>query len=391
MAQATSRPLRGAAPSRHPVPRPARPSGSAVFAVIAALLLPACARAADSLGARAFEGLPPRAPDPSEGSPYGGLHLWWWAVFIGIVATLLFVDLFVLHRHARRDSLRASVAWSAVCVGTGLLFSFFVYYVRGHQAALSYLTAFLVEESLSVDNLFVFLAIFGYFGVKPEYQHRVLFWGILSALVMRAIMIFAGSALLDRFHWLIYVFGAFLIVTGIKLFLHRNHRQRPEDGRVLRLARRVIPSTSRFDGSRFLTIENGRRVATPLLMALILVEVTDVIFAVDSIPAIFAVTRDPFIVFTSNIFAILGLRSLYFLLAGMMDRFRYLKTGLAAVLVFVGAKMALADAWKVPALLSLGVILVILGVAVWASLRAARGSGAASAAGHSGGSNRLSS
>ncbi len=314
-----------------------------------------------------------------------------WVGFLAFVLAMLALDLGVFHRRAHVVGFREAAIWSGVWVGLAMIFNVFIWRAFGSQRGIEFLTGYLIEKSLSVDNIFVFVVIFAGLAIPAAYQHRVLFWGILSALVMRAIMIFAGSALLDRFHWLIYVFGAFLIVTGIKLFLHRNHRQRPEDGRVLRLARRVIPSTSRFDGSRFLTIENGRRVATPLLMALILVEVTDVIFAVDSIPAIFAVTRDPFIVFTSNIFAILGLRSLYFLLAGMMDRFRYLKTGLAAVLVFVGAKMALADAWKVPALLSLGVILVILGVAVWASLRAARRSGAASAAGHSGGSNRLAS
>jgi tellurite resistance protein TerC len=212
------------------------------------------------------------------------------------------------------------------------------------------------------------VVIFTALRIPSEYQHRVLFWGILSALVMRAIMIFAGAAMIARFHWLIYLFGAFLILTGIKLFLQRGKEDSPEKSWAMRLAYRVIPSTDRFDGSRFFTRVDGRRLATPLFMALILVEITDVIFAVDSIPAIFAITLDPFIVFTSNIFAILGLRSLYFLLADLVDKFRYLKVGLAAVLVFVGVKMTIVDIYKIPALASLAVVTALLGLSIVASL-----------------------
>jgi tellurite resistance protein TerC len=218
----------------------------------------------------------------------------------------------------------------------------------------------------------VFVAIFTALGIPALYQHRVLFWGILSALVLRAGMIFAGAAMLERFHWLIYVFGGFLVFTGVKLYVHRNAHRNLEEGWMTRIARRMVPSTPRLDGERFFTREDGRRLATPLFMALVLVEVTDVLFAVDSIPAVFAITVDPFIVFTSNIFAILGLRSLYFALAGLMDRFRHLKIGLAAVLVFVGAKMTLVDAVKIPPLASLAVVLALLAASILPTLLAGK-------------------
>ena len=219
----------------------------------------------------------------------------------------------------------------------------------------------------------MFVVLFSSLGIPAQDQHRVLFWGILSALVLRAVMIFAGAAMLARFHWVIYIFGGFLIVTGIKLFLQRNSEPEPEKSWVLRTVRRFLPTTSKYDGQRFFTVENGRRVATPLFLALLLVEVSDVIFAVDSIPAIFAVTTDPFIVFTSNIFAILGLRSLFFLLAGLVARFVYLKVGLAAVLVVVGIKMTIVDFVKIPSLVSLVIILAILGTSIIASLARAPG------------------
>jgi len=295
-----------------------------------------------------------------------------WAGFIAFVLAMLAVDLGVFHRKAHVVGVREALAWSGVWVGLALLFNLGVWHWFGAERGLEFLTGYLIEKSLSIDNVFVFVVIFGALGIPALYQHRVLFWGIVSALGMRAAMIFAGSALLSRFHWLIYLFGAFLVLTGVKLYLQRAKEQHPEDGLVLRLARRVIPSTGRLDGEHFFTRENGRRVATPLFLALLLVEVTDVIFAVDSIPAIFAITLDPFIVFTSNIFAILGLRSLFFLLAGMVDRFRYLKVGLSAVLVFVGAKMTLIDLYKVPPALSLAVVLAILGTAVGASLWVSR-------------------
>ncbi len=295
-----------------------------------------------------------------------------WAGFIVFVIAMLALDLGVFHRKSHAVGFKEAAVWSGVWVTLALLFNAGIWWRFGAQPGIEFLTGYLIEKSLSVDNIFVFVIVFAALGIPSLYQHRVLFWGILTALVLRAVMIFAGVAMLERFHWLIYVFGGFLILTGIKLFVQRNKEDHPEDGFALRMARRIIPSTSRLDGPRFLTVENGRRLATPLLMALILVEITDVIFALDSIPAIFAVTRDPFIVFTSNIFAILGLRSLFFLLAGMVEKFSYLKVGLAGVLVFVGLKMTLVDFVKVPPAASLGVIALMLGASIVASLLKAR-------------------
>jgi tellurite resistance protein TerC len=295
-----------------------------------------------------------------------------WASFIAFVVAMLAVDLGVFHRKAHAVGFREAAGWSVVWIALALLFNLWVWRAFGPEHGLEFLTGYLVEKSLSVDNVFVFLVVFSSLAIPAAYQHRVLFWGILGALVLRAGMIFAGSALLERFHGLIYAFGAFLVFTGVKLFLHRHDTPHPENGLVMRLARRWIPSTARLHGPRFVAVEDGRRVATPLLFALLLVEVTDVVFAVDSIPAIFAITRDPFIVFTSNIFAILGLRSLFFLLAGLVDRFRYLKVGLSAVLVFVGAKMAAVDVLEVPPAVSLATIASLLGLSVAASLWASR-------------------
>lgn len=295
-----------------------------------------------------------------------------WGGFIVFVLAMLALDLGVFHRSAHVVRFKEALAWSAVWVGLALLFNLGIWWKFGAEPAVQFLTGYLIEKSLSIDNIFVFVIVFSALGIPSLYQHRVLFWGILSALVLRAAMIFAGVAMLQRFHWLIYFFGAFLIFTGIKLFLNRNQEEHPENGAAMRWARRVIPSTSRFDSHHFFTRENGRWLATPLLMALLLVEVTDVIFALDSIPAIFAVTRDPFLVFTSNIFAILGLRSLFFLVAGMVEKFSYLKVGLSAVLVFVGTKMAVVDFVKVPAFVSLAVIAALIGGSVVASLLKAR-------------------
>lgn len=295
-----------------------------------------------------------------------------WLGFIGFVIVMLALDLGVFHRKAHVISMKEALIWSAVWIGLALLFNVGVWHWFGGERGLEFLTGYLIEKSLSIDNIFVFVVIFAALGVPALLQHRVLFWGILSALVLRAGMIFGGTALLARFHWLIYLFGAFLVFTGIKLFLSRGGNADPKQGLVMRLATRLVPSTDRFDGEKFFTVRDGKRVATPLFMALLLVEATDVVFAVDSIPAIFAVTSDPFIVFTSNIFAILGLRSLFFLLAGIVDKFRYLKTGLAAVLVFVGIKMAAVDFYKVPPLVSLAVIASILGASIGASLWASR-------------------
>jgi tellurite resistance protein TerC len=291
-----------------------------------------------------------------------------WLGFLVFVLVMLAVDLGIFHRKAHVVGYREALTWSLVWVALSLVFGAGVWWKFGPERGIEFLTGYLIEKSLSVDNIFVFVVIFGSLGIPRIYQHRVLFWGILFALVLRAAMIFAGTAMLAKFHWLIYVFGAFLVVTGIKIFLNREEEESPEEGWVMRTARRFIPTTARLDGEHFFVKEGGRRLATPLFMALVLVEVSDVVFAVDSIPAIFAITRDPFIVFTSNIFAILGLRSLFFLLAEMVDKFRYLKVGLSAVLVFVGVKMVAVEFFKIPALVSLFVILLILGISVVASL-----------------------
>jgi tellurite resistance protein TerC len=299
-----------------------------------------------------------------------------WAVFIGFVLVMLALDLGVFHRKSHTVSFKEAAVWSAVWVALSLLFSGWIFLDLGTQAGTEYLTGYVIEKSLSIDNIFVFVMIFGALGIPNIHQHRVLFWGILTALVLRALMIFAGAAAIERFHWLIYVFGGFLVLTGVKMFFTRNKTEDTAESGLMRFVRKVIPSTTRYDGSRFITKEERggrlRRVATPLMLALILVEISDVIFAVDSIPAIFAITTDPFIVFTSNIFAILGLRSLYFLLAGMVDRFRYLKIGLAAVLTFVGVKMLIMDFIKIPPVVSLAVILVMLGASIWFSMVATR-------------------
>jgi tellurite resistance protein TerC len=295
-----------------------------------------------------------------------------WVGFNVFVLVMLALDLGVFHRKAHVVSVREASIWSAVWIGLALLFNLGIWHYLGPQKGVEFLTGYLIEKSLSVDNIFVFALIFGYFAVPEEYQHRVLFWGILGALVMRAIFIAAGAALLASFHWIIYVFGAFLIVTGIKMVLTPAKGLEPEKNPVVRLVRRLFPVSDRYHGQRFFVRDRGILTATPLFVVLALVETTDLIFAVDSIPAIFAVTSDPFIVYTSNVFAILGLRSLYFLLAGVMSKFEYLKHGLAAILVFVGTKMAIIDLYKIPSTVSLGVVAAILAIAVVASLARAR-------------------
>jgi tellurite resistance protein TerC len=298
--------------------------------------------------------------------------IWEWAAFGGLVLVMLSLDLGVFHRKDHVVGPREALAWSLVWIALALAFGAYVWLRHGAGSGLAYLTGYVIEKSLSVDNIFVFVVIFGALGIPALYQHRVLFLGILSALVLRGAMIAAGAALLERFHWIIYVFGGFLVLTGVKLFLARGAVSHPEQSAAFRALKRVVPATPRLAGNGFFTVEDGKRVATPLFFALALIEFTDVVFAVDSIPAIFAITRDPFIVFTSNIFAILGLRSLYFLLASFVERFTYLKPSLAAVLVFVGAKMALVDFVKVHPALSLGVVMLILVTGVVASIIAAR-------------------
>jgi tellurite resistance protein TerC len=294
--------------------------------------------------------------------------LWVWIAFNGFVLAMLALDLGVFHRTSHEVKLREALAWSAVWVALALAFNALIWSRYGQQRALEFLTGYLIEKSLSVDNIFVFVLIFTYFRVPAQYQHKVLFWGILGALLMRAAFIAAGVTLIQRFHWIIYVFGGFLVVTGIRMAVQQDKEIHPERNPVLRLAKRLMPVSTSYDGDRFFTMQGGRRAATPLFVALLLVETTDLIFAVDSIPAILAITQDPFIVYTSNVFAILGLRSLYFALAGVVRMFHYLSIGLAGVLVFVGGKMLLVDVVKVPTALSLGVIAVILAVSVVASV-----------------------
>jgi len=294
------------------------------------------------------------------------------SVFTLFILAMLALDLGVFQRKAHAPSFREAGAWYAFWVSLSLAFNLGVYIWRGTQPALEFLTGYILEASLSMDNVFVFAVIFSYMGVPAQYQHRVLFWGILGALIMRAAFIAAGVALISRFEWVLYVFGIFLVVTGVKLFLQKHEEIHPERSPVLRLARRIFPVTETYEGAAFFVRRAGRVFATPLFPILIMVETTDVIFATDSIPAIFAVTRDPFIVYTSNVFAILGLRTLYFLLAGAVNRFRYLRPGLSLVLIFVGAKMLASHFIKVPIWLSLLVISAILAAAIVASLRSDR-------------------
>jgi len=291
-----------------------------------------------------------------------------WIFFNLFVLGMLALDLGVFHRKAHSVSIKEAAIWSSVWVGLALIFNFGVYFTWGQEKALEFLTGYVIEKSLSVDNLFVFLMIFQYFNTPAEYQHRILFWGIVGALVLRAVFIAAGAALLTNFHWMIYVFGGFLVVTGIKMMLQGDEKIEPEHNPVVRLFRRMMPVSHEYHGQNFFIVKNGKRQATLMMLVLIVVETTDVIFAVDSIPAIFAVTQDPFIVYTSNVFAILGLRALYFMLAGIMGMFVYLKVGLSFVLCFVGTKMLLVDVYKIPIGVSLAVIGGVLALAILASL-----------------------
>ncbi len=291
-----------------------------------------------------------------------------WVVFNIFVLTMLALDLGVFHRKAHVIKIKEALVWSAVWITLALLFNLGIYFWRGPETALEFLTGYLIEKSLSVDNIFVFLLIFSYFGVLPLYQHKVLFWGILGALIMRAVFIAAGITLIEKFHWTIYLFGAFLVLMGIKMALQKERKIKPERNPLLRLFRRWVPVTDDYAEGRFFVKRAGRYLATPLVIVLIVVETTDVIFAVDSIPAILAITLDPFIVYTSNVFAILGLRALYFALAGVMELFHYLHYGLSTVLVFVGIKMLLADLYKIPVSIALSVVAGILLVSVMASI-----------------------
>jgi tellurite resistance protein TerC len=294
--------------------------------------------------------------------------LWAWIGFSAFVLTMLAVDLGIFQRKPREVSLKEALGWSAVWIGLAMVFNVGIYHRHGGEKALQFLTGYLVELSLSVDNLFVFLLVFGYFKVPAQYRHKVLFWGILGALIMRAVFIAAGVTLIAKFHWIIYVFGALLVASGIKMTLQKNKEMLPERNPMLKLFRRVMQVSPEYQGGQFFVKQHGQTLATPLFVVLLILESTDLVFAVDSVPAVLAITPDPFIVFTSNVFAILGLRSMFFALEGVMKRFHYLHYGLSAVLVFVGTKMLLAGFYKIPTWVSLSVIVSILSVSMIASL-----------------------
>jgi tellurite resistance protein TerC len=291
-----------------------------------------------------------------------------WGSFLALIFAMLALDLGVFNRKEHRIGLREAVFWSVVWTIIALIFNAWVYYRFGSQLGIEFLTAYVIERALSFDNIFVFIVIFNYFAVRAEHQHRVLFWGILGALIFRGIFIAMGTALLARFDWLILVFGAFLAYTGVKILTQKETEVHPERNPVVRIFQKLVPLTNQYHGKSFFIREGGRLVATPLMLVLVVVEATDVVFAVDSIPAVFGVTRDAFIVFTSNIFAILGLRALYFLLAGLMHKFRYLSVGLGLVLVFIGVKMLIHNWVHIPTALSLGIVLAILAASVVVSL-----------------------
>jgi tellurite resistance protein TerC len=293
-----------------------------------------------------------------------------WIGFTVLVVVLLALDLGVLNRRAHVLTIKEAMSWSLGLIAFALLFGLLILWREGTRSALEYYTGYLIELSLSVDNLFVFILIFGYFGVPAQAQPKVLKWGILGAIVMRLVMIMLGALLLERFEWIIYVFGGILVITGIRMLRQQEARIEPERNPIVRLARRVLPFADAYDGAKFTTrTGTGRRLFTPLLIVLLVVEWSDLVFAIDSIPAIFAVTRDPFLVYSSNVFAILGLRALFFVLAGMMERFVYLKPGVALILVFVGLKMTLSNWLHLPITVSLAVIVVTLAGAVGLSLR----------------------
>jgi tellurite resistance protein TerC len=308
--------------------------------------------------------------------------IWLWIGFNLFVLLMLALDLGVFHKHSHAVSTKEAAIWSVVWISLSLLFNVGLYFFwdvisptsayTNAEASLAFFTGYLIEKSLSVDNIFVFILIFTFFAVPAAYQHRILFWGIIGALFMRGALIAVGATLLKEFHWVIYLFGGFLIFTGIRMALHKNEEVHPENNPLVKLLRRIMPVTDDYESEKFFVRKAGVLMATPLFLVLLIIESTDLIFAVDSIPAIFAVTEDPFIVYTSNVFAILGLRSLYFLLANVMDKFQYLKLGLAVVLTFVGVKMVIVDLYKIPVGVSLGVIAGILGISIAASMWKAR-------------------
>ena len=294
--------------------------------------------------------------------------VYWWIFFAVFILAMLALDLGVFNRRTHVIKLKESMLWTSFWVTLALLFCAGIYFFYGHNKAMEFLAGYLIEYSLSIDNLFVFLLLFRYFCVPPEYEHKTLFWGILLALVTRGVFIFAGVALINKFHWVMYVFGLFLVFTGVKMAMGRESEVHPDKNIAIRALRIFIPVTHVFSGAKFFVIENGRRFATPMLAVLLALETTDIIFAIDSIPAVLAITTDPFIVYTSNVFAILGLRSLFFAISGLMKLFHHLHYGLAVILSFVGVKMLIADFFKIPVGASLAVIVGVLAISVISSL-----------------------
>jgi tellurite resistance protein TerC len=291
-----------------------------------------------------------------------------WIGFLAFVAFMLALDLGVFHRKSHEVKIKEALIWSAVWICLALVFNYGIFIFMGKEKAVEFLTGYVIEKSLSIDNLFVFIMVFTYFNVNTKYQHKILFWGILGALIMRAIFIFAGVALIEKFHWIIYVFGGFLIFTGVKMLFHKDEKLNPDKNPLVILFKKFFPVTETIHGSRFFVKINAKTVATPLFIVLLVIEFTDLIFAVDSIPAILAISNDTFIIFTSNVFAILGLRALYFALAGITKYFYYLKYGLSAILVFVGVKMVMAEFYKIPVVYSLLTILGILVLSILFSM-----------------------
>jgi tellurite resistance protein TerC len=308
---------------------------------------------------------------------------WLWAVFVAIVVVALFVDFVVLKKQGAHEvGVREAIHWSMIWVAISFVFNGLFWWAikestgdvaQANEKALEFLTGYLIEKSLAVDNIFVFLMVFSYFAVPPAYQKRVLMIGIIGAIVLRTLMILVGGWLLQQFHWILYLFGAFLVLTGIKMWWAAGKEQSLDENPALKLLRKSMPVSKNYDGEKFFTVENGKKIATPLLMVICLVGLTDVIFAVDSIPAIFAITNDPFVVLTSNVFAILGLRAMYFLLAAVASKFHLLTYGLAVILVFIGTKMMLIDVFKIPVVISLLVVVGVLAVTMIWSVRTSPG------------------
>jgi tellurite resistance protein TerC len=297
-----------------------------------------------------------------------GEHFVFWIGFNAFVILMLALDLGVFHKNIHKVPVKEAVIWTTVWIGLAMIFNVLIYFDMGKTKALEFLTGYVIEYSLSVDNIFIFILIFSFFQVNDKYQHKVLFWGIIGALIMRAIFIFAGVALISRFHWIIYIFGGFLIITGIRMLFHGDTKVDPEKNPVVRFFRKLFPVTHTMHEDKFFIRQNSKTYATPLFLCLLIIETSDLIFAVDSIPAVLAITQDTFIVYTSNIFAILGLRSLYFAISGIMEYFRFLKIGLAFVLTFVGVKMCTASFLEIPVVYSLGIIVTILLLSILASV-----------------------